>query len=174
MPRWSKLQKRLYDLIAPGLPFQIHCVPYRMKSQRGSMDIPRYWITLGKEIIWDYPRDFDTAAVRASGYPYATQIGAISRLIRTYTDSPTEGLLAKRFDGDEWRLTDILKAADRRFGRAALRSLPASTSSEPARKILLKAARSVPTRTRPVPRPHRSPAAARRRPLPAPRRWRGR
>jgi hypothetical protein len=138
VPRWSKLQKRLYDLIAPGLPFQIHCVPYRMKSQQGSTDIPRYWITLGKEIIWDYPRDFDTAAVWVSGYPYATQIGAISELIRTYTDSPTEGLLAKRFQRDEWGLTDILKAADRRFGRDALRPLLASTSSEPAKKILVR------------------------------------
>lgn len=58
MKRWSKLQKELYNLIAPELDFQIHCRAYRMDSQSGSTDLPRYWITLGKETIWDYPGQF--------------------------------------------------------------------------------------------------------------------
>ena len=29
-----------------------------MDSRWGGTDLPRYWITLGKEIIFDYPKDF--------------------------------------------------------------------------------------------------------------------
>jgi len=30
-----------------------------MRSQNGgSTDLPRYWITLDKNVIWDYPKDF--------------------------------------------------------------------------------------------------------------------
>ncbi len=53
MSRWSKLQREFYTIRADGLDLQIHCRVYRMQSQRGSADLPRYWITLGKEIIWD-------------------------------------------------------------------------------------------------------------------------
>lgn len=55
---WSKLQKEVYLLVDPKLDFQIHCVAYRMGSQYGSTDLPRYWITLGKETIFDYPKHF--------------------------------------------------------------------------------------------------------------------
>jgi hypothetical protein len=57
-PPLSKLQLEIYKLVANGLDLQIHCVVYRMDSQRGSTDLPRYWFQLGKEIIWDYPKDF--------------------------------------------------------------------------------------------------------------------
>ena len=55
---WSKLQKEVYLLVDPKLEFQIHCVAYRMCSQWGSTDLPRYWITLDKETIFDYPKQF--------------------------------------------------------------------------------------------------------------------
>ena len=48
MKRWSKLQRDFYKLLADGLDLQLQCRVYRMNSQRGSTDIPRYWITLGK------------------------------------------------------------------------------------------------------------------------------
>ena len=57
-PPWSKLQRAVYLIVAPGLPLQIQCRVYPMDSQFGTVGIPRYWITLGKEIIWDYPKDF--------------------------------------------------------------------------------------------------------------------
>ncbi|EMJ37444.1 hypothetical protein LEP1GSC079_0680, partial [Leptospira interrogans str. FPW1039] len=49
---WSKLQSRLYNLIDENLNFQIHCIVYPMHSERGSTGLPRYWITLDKNIIW--------------------------------------------------------------------------------------------------------------------------
>ena len=60
--RWSKLQSRLYRLIDPALNFQIHCAVYEMNSNGGwhGNKLPRYFITIGKEIVFDYPKDFDT------------------------------------------------------------------------------------------------------------------
>lgn len=59
MPKpWSKLQKEFYLIRADGINFQLQCRRYRMDSTQGSTDCPRYWITLNKEVIWDYPKDF--------------------------------------------------------------------------------------------------------------------
>lgn len=53
MKSWSKLQKELYLIIDPTIDLQIHCVAYPMRSRYGNTALPRYWITLGKEIIFD-------------------------------------------------------------------------------------------------------------------------
>ena len=58
MKRWSKLQKQLYELVDESIDFKLHCTVYRMQSRRGSTDLPRYFITLAGEIIFDYPKDF--------------------------------------------------------------------------------------------------------------------
>jgi len=124
MARWSKLQSELYKIISDDIDFQIHCVAYRMDSQGGSTDIPRYWITIVKEIIWDYPKDFLQDKDRVSeDWPYLTDISSISDLIREYIDSPKEGLLQKKFKNDKWGLTEILKVADRRIGKRQLTEL---------------------------------------------------
>ena len=118
MKRWSKLQKRLYNLLDPELNIQIHCVSYPMHSQHGTTNIPRYYITLDKEIIWDYPKDFPahrTSAPEEGNYPYVTDISAITQQIEEYIQTPIEELLAKHFSEDRWGLTDLLKAADRRI-----------------------------------------------------------
>lgn len=120
MPAWSKLQRALYLIVADEAALQIHCARYRMKSQRGSTDLPRYWITVGGEIVFDYPRQF-IHAEENENYPYETQISDISALIREYIDTPLSDLPEKRFDRDAWGLTDILKAADRRLGKERLR-----------------------------------------------------
>lgn len=116
MKRWSKLQKEVEQLFADGLALRIQCRAYRMASQRGSTNLPRYWVTLGKEVIWDYPKDFGSLA---KDYPYLTDISAISDLIRDYIDTPVEQLLAKPFN-DQWHLTEIFLAADRRLGKRKL------------------------------------------------------
>ena len=58
MKRWSKLAKQLYELVDESIDFKLHCTVYRMQSRRGSTDLPRYFITLAGEIIFDYPKDF--------------------------------------------------------------------------------------------------------------------
>lgn len=64
--RWSKLQKALYNIIDPKVKLQIHCVAYPMRSKTGyaNNNVPRYWITIEKEIIWDYPKIFHSRRVK--------------------------------------------------------------------------------------------------------------
>lgn len=112
MKRWSKLQKQIYLIIDDKIDLQIHCSVYRMNSQQGSVDLPRYWITLNKEIIFDYPK----IATSKEAYPYITDISNISNLFREYLDTPRNQILTKNFIADEYGITDLLKAADKRHG----------------------------------------------------------
>lgn len=125
--RWSKLQKELYALRADNLNMQIHCSVYRMKSQCGSTNSPRYWISINDEIIWDYPRQFRTSEnsdrANPEHYPYVTDMTDISQLIRDYIDTPKLELLHKKFENDYWGVTNILKACDKRIGRRRLKEL---------------------------------------------------
>jgi hypothetical protein len=125
------------------LQFQIHCRIVRMKSERGGTDLPRYWITLDRETIWDYPGQFVTpGGTRRSdggiirGYPYSTDISAISELIREYIDTPVADLLTHRFENDHWGLANILRAADRRIGQRHWSALKRKTHNEAALKVL--------------------------------------
>ena len=144
MSRWSKLQKRLYILISPEIDLQIHCVVYRMQSQRGSAGLPRYWITLDKEIIWEYPKlifkhpQLGKYIHKKKAYPHTTDINDISDLIREYIDTPIEELLEKECANDYWGLINILKAADRRFGRRRFGLLKKKIGNKAARKVILK------------------------------------
>ena len=128
MSAWSKLQKSLYLIVADNVDFQIHCSVYRMKSQRGSTDIPRYWITIGKDIIFDYPKQFLNDKGNEN-YPYVTQISDISDLIRQYIDCQVNLLPEKHFENDLWGLTDILKAVDKRLGKGKLNAYFASSNT---------------------------------------------
>lgn len=143
---WSKLQKEVYLLVDPKLEFQIHCVAYRMCSQWGSTDLPRYWITLDKETIFDYPKqfihsdgpdeNFRIAYEALSIYPYSSETSEISNMLREYIDTPLSELMTKKFEGDHWGLTDILRAADRRIGQRRLAELAEIVSNPAAQKIL--------------------------------------
>ena len=121
MAAWSKLQKSLYLIVSDKVDFQIHCSVYRMNSQRGNTDLPRYWITIEKEIVFDYPKQFIEDEANKN-YPYETQISDISDCIREYIDCPVNLLLEKNFENDLWGLTDILKAVDKRLGKEKLSS----------------------------------------------------
>lgn len=133
MSRWSKLQKQFYSIIDGKIDLQIHCAVYRMDSQRGSAGIPRYWITLGKEIVFDYPKQF---AQSTDGYPYETDVSEISEFIREYLDTPVKELFEKEFSGDRWGLADIFKAADKRIGKTKLSALAARSSAAAVQKIV--------------------------------------
>ena len=139
-PPWSKLQRAVYLIVAPGLPLQIQCRVYPMDSQYGDVGIPRYWMTLGKEIIWDYPQDFVSRGYlnRHLPYPwpYRTDISEISCLIREYLDTPRDQLLSKAFEHDLWGVVDILRAADRRVGRRQWDDLEQQAKSEAVTKII--------------------------------------
>lgn len=94
----------------------------------GSTDPPRYWITIGKQIIWDYPKDFITpkdtnTADHTCPYPYNNDASAISNLLREYIDTAKDELISKTFENDKWGLAEILIAADRRVGERCGRTV---------------------------------------------------
>lgn len=146
MRRWSSLQRELYKIVDEKIDFQIHLSKYRMDSRYGSTDLPRYWITLDKEIIFDYPKQFvdnsnsGNTVKNLSGeiayYPYQTDIPDISDLIREYIDTPKEEVFTRHFENDSWGLINMLKAADRRNGRRRLELLKKRTQNKAALKII--------------------------------------
>ena len=146
MKRWSKLQKRLYGLVDESIDFKLHCTVYRMQSRRGSTDLPRYFITLAGEIIFDYPKDFALKDGRikslaqgdalAKFYPYDSGISDIGELIREYIDTPKDELFKKHFDADEWGLANILKAADKRIGKRRLQILAKNKKNQAMQKVI--------------------------------------
>ncbi|UMQ58095.1 SF0329 family protein [Leptospira interrogans] len=139
---WSKLQSRLYNLIDENLNFQIHCIVYPMHSERGSTGLPRYWITLDKNIIWDYPKQFIDKKLKKDGviktYPYNTDISEISDLIEEYIQMDKEELFQKHFEKDLWGLANILKSADRRIGIRRLLLLRKKTKNKSALLVIEK------------------------------------
>lgn len=146
MKRWSSLQRELYKIIDERIKFQIHLSKYRMDSQYGSTGLPRYWITFGDEIIFDYPKQFADAAANGnfvknlSGkkkyFPYETDISDISDLIREYIDTPKDIVFQKHFENDNWGLVNIFKAADKRIGKRRLELLKRKTNNKAAMKII--------------------------------------
>lgn len=143
MSRWSKLQKELYLIMTDQIDIQVHCAVYRMDSEYGRTNLPRYWITLDQEIIWDYPKQFVThdGGVRnltgfVAGYPYNTDISNISKLIREYIETPKNELMSKVFEHDHWGLINMLRCADRRIGKRRFEKLRKKIHNKAALKIL--------------------------------------
>jgi hypothetical protein len=117
-----------------------------MDSQMGSTDLPRYWITLDKETIWDYPKNFLTQVMSDSSedrkitladcYPYGSDVSNISKFLDEYINSAKVALLEKHFENDRWGLANILKAADRRIGERRLSKLRRKIHNKAARKVI--------------------------------------
>jgi hypothetical protein len=123
---WSKLKSRVEDLWVPKLGLQIHCTSYDWPDFGSRHHLSRHWITLGKAIIWDFPapflRDPPARGRRAEGYLGFPNGGrVIGELLRDYVDRDRDDLFDP-FEDDGWELTDILRAADRRLGRAVLKT----------------------------------------------------
>ena len=118
---------------------QIHCIGMEHASDPDSLrELGLYKVRLGKETIWDFPRDFLTRDFRYpnGGGCFSYSVSDINSLVREYIDTPKDDLLEKQFDNDWFKLTDILKAADRRFGREKLLSYYKECKHEAVRKIL--------------------------------------
>ncbi|WP_083827543.1 SF0329 family protein [Thiorhodococcus drewsii] len=137
---WSKFQKEFYLFRADGLDLQLQCRSYRMDSNMGSTNLPRYWITLGKEVIWGYPKDFVKSYHPSRSclewYPYLADISAISVLVREYIDTPKNEIMSKTFEGDYWGLINILRASDKRIGARRLPELRSAINNKAAQKVI--------------------------------------
>ena len=138
---WSKLKAAVERLWAPDLGVSIHCNAYTHATNHDHFKVPRHWFLLDGKVIWDFPGPFLTGAA-----PYGRPLNnfydavrrqpesakpipslrpsyrsstIVSQILREYVDRPAAALF-EPFPDDEWCLTDILRAADRRLGRQRL------------------------------------------------------
>jgi len=148
MSRFSKLKKEIEKLFDPSIGMEFCCSAYPMRSKTGyaTRSITRFYVKIGRDIIWDFPKDFE---VNSKSSDWCSDNG-ISALVREYIDTPVAELLDKAFSGEFERrgciitystnpngervkyviektdhevvitLTDIFKAADRRIGKKKL------------------------------------------------------
>ena len=116
--RWSKLQKKIYDLVDPALNFQIHCVKYRVPGHGGMQEFPRYFVTLDGKTIFDWPKDYPLGDCNCGKLDISClffgRASDISDVISKYLNAPEE---ARMTITDPWGIVDIIRAADRRIGR---------------------------------------------------------
>lgn len=120
----------------PAVNFQIHCALYEMKSlgHYGSR-LSRYFITVDKEIVFDYPKDMELD--KKYIYLWNSEVDKISNLIEEYIQRPNEELLAD-FPNDEWGIVEILLACDRRVGKKRLQVLAERTRNAKVKSIIEK------------------------------------
>ena len=144
---WSKLQKQLYNIIDPTVNFQMHCSIYKTRTYwcnlkgKGREMIPRFWITIDKETIWDFPNMFldELTLANTDGlylvnekrerikegkdftikdtYFYEDNYKWVSNVIRGYIDTPKSELLTVEFEKDKFGLVNILRKYDRRISK---------------------------------------------------------
>jgi len=138
---WSKLKARVEDLFVPSLDIRIHCTKYRYYTNHDHYDVPRHYIMMAGEVIWDFPGPY----LRSKGNPYAPPIdyqwgfaNGVASVLRQYLDCPKDKLLETQFEEDHWFLGDMLRAADRRLGfkRLTVWAMMMDTPN-PAKPVLL-------------------------------------
>lgn len=116
--RWSKLQKKIDDLVDPALDFQIHCVKYRVPEHGGMQEFPRYFVTLEGKTIFDWPKDYPLGDSNCGKLDISClffgRASDISDAISKYLNAPEK---ARMTITDPWGIVDIIRAADRRIGR---------------------------------------------------------
>ncbi len=150
---FSKLKKTIESLFDEKLKMEFCCNSYPIIGQWGHRNsVPRYYVKLGKEIIWDFPKDFDLKEL--SFYHWADN-NHINDLIRDYIDAPIDNLLNKEFALDkntftkqqlnshdqvtfeiDYKLAELLKAADRRLGEEKLLTWAKTLANPKVDKIL--------------------------------------
>lgn len=126
MPKpWSKLKTQIEGLWPADLGLGIRCTTYPYNAHGSTVRVSRYWMTLGKVIVWDFPGPF-LYDDRKRGGPveyvhrgYSNGGSVISELLREYLDRERDRLF-EPFEADCWECVDMLRAADRRIGRERL------------------------------------------------------
>ena len=130
---WSKLQKQLYKIMDPTVNFQMHCSVFKTKSawnagqkagiSKKKESIPHYWITVNKEIIWDYPNMFldkesqnDDFTIKDT-YFFYNNYTWVSEVIRDYINVPREKIETYIDERDKYGLIDALRKYDRRISK---------------------------------------------------------
>lgn len=140
MGPWSKLERRLRDLPDPILDLRFRFTAYRfavIETPHPSELACKFWITQGRRTIWAVPRDRNSSGLDGGIDAYGRRSpGWLIEIASEYLQLPREQLMDWHRDWEGWGLTDILKACDRRIGRARWPQLR-QCLQEPAAQYLL-------------------------------------
>ncbi|MCA9212223.1 MAG: hypothetical protein KDB27_04085, partial [Planctomycetales bacterium] len=103
--RWSNFRLRLESLADPCLQFRIYYLAYPMRSARGQTDLPRCYITIHGNIVWDFPSDFS----HVCDSPYGPVIASeeISKLLQMWRDTRSGDLMSFRDADSTFRDPDL-------------------------------------------------------------------
>jgi hypothetical protein len=121
---WSKRKKLIESFFVEGLGVDMQCTSYRYQTNHSSYELPYYNVRLNREIIWEFPGKFITGSknqdtrLPAIRYWLDNQCFA-SFTLDDYVSRPREELFDD-LTNDQWELGDILRASDRRIGKAKL------------------------------------------------------
>lgn len=151
---FSKLKKAIGSLFDEKLNMEFCCIAYPIRGQWANNSVPRFYLKMGKEIIWDFPKDFE---LTNSPFYYWADNNNIVELVRDYIDTPLDLLLSKEFKLEtnefysdipgtkkqekitiNYKLTELFKAADRRLGKEKIKNW-ALTISNPAVDRIIQA-----------------------------------
>ncbi len=135
MKRWSKLQKRIYNILDPKLDLQIHCVVYRHDGFCGEEYVPRYFVTLSGEIIFDFPKNYPVSLQQPYEEREKCFWSAVSEISETLAKYLNAGREERMTMTDYWGIIDIIRAADRRVVARQWNKLYESGSME-AKKVI--------------------------------------
>lgn len=112
MRRWSKLKKKVEALMDKSLNFKIYCNAYEIGSYGN--EIPRWWVVINGEIIWDFPKHF-------SQEDWYYEELDLSQRLDDYINFPSDELNNLiDIDEDRFNLTHLLLTCDRRIGKRRL------------------------------------------------------
>ena len=112
MRRWSKLKKKVEKLMDKNLNFKIYCNAYEIGSFGN--EIPRWWITINGEIIWDFPKHY-------SQEDWYYEDLDISQRLDTYINSPSDDInMLIDLTEDQFDLIHLLLTCDKRIGKRRL------------------------------------------------------
>ena len=121
MKRWSKLKRDVESLMAPKLDFRIYANTFNIGE---SIPFPRFWVTVGEKIIWDWPKGY----IEQEGWYFYDSAKKISQLLRDYINTPESELLSKQFE-DPFKLIPVLRVCDRRIRKRRLEKLLEDTQN---------------------------------------------
>ena len=134
---WSQIQRKLYEIIAPQINLQVHCAVYPGGGKTCANGIPRFWVTLDGEVIFDCQHDFmfmwHDKDFDIGNLPFEDDISWCCGIVIRHFQASVDRLMTLH---DRFGLTDILLAADRRIGKRRWPEIY-KNRSEAARKVLI-------------------------------------
>ena len=106
---WSQIQRKLYEIIDPKINLQVHCAVYPGGGKTCANGIPRFWVTLDGEVIFDCMHDFmfmwHDKDFNIGNLPFEDDISWCCGIVIRHFQAPVDSLMTLH---DRFGLTDIL------------------------------------------------------------------